>query len=81
VDRADSDGGQHRDDRLGGCGHVDREAITPADPEPAEAGRYALNFVKELAVGQRPAAAPLVERDQRRRVATAGIDVSVEGVR
>jgi len=33
VDSADADDGQHQDDGLEGCRHVDRDAVAPPDPE------------------------------------------------
>ena len=50
VDRADPDGGEHGDDRLGAGRHVDREAVALADAEAAQAGGDPLDLGEQLGV-------------------------------
>ena len=52
VDGADPNRRKHRDDRLGRGGHVDRDAVTLADAETAEAGRHSFDLVEQLPIGQ-----------------------------
>ena len=80
MDRPDPDRRQHRDDRLDRGRHVDREAVALADPEAAKAGGDPLDLGEELGIGEHPSATALVERDQRRDVASTSRDVAIERV-
>ena len=53
-----------------------RDAVT----EASKAGGHAFDLGEELLVGQRPAVAPLVERDQSRGIAAHGRHVAIERV-
>ena len=81
VDRPDPDGRQHRDDRLGRCRHVDRQAVALADPEAAKPGGDPLDLGEQLRIREGAPSTPLVERDQGRRLATTRRDVAIERVR
>src|SRR6266536_2469302 len=78
VDRADPDGGEHEDDRLGAGRHVQGDAVTLRDPHSSQRGRRALDVTEELDVGEDAPLAALVRVDEGGAAALAARHVAIE---
>jgi hypothetical protein len=80
VDGADPDAGEHEDDRLAARRHVDAEAVSLPDAQPAQRGSGPANLVLQLRVGEHGALAPLVLAHQCGTSSVASIDVAVNAI-
>lgn len=76
----DPGGGKQRHDRLGAHGHVDRETVSGAEAEPAQARCDALDRVRELGVGEDAPLAALVRVDERGAPAPPALHVVVDAL-
>ena len=79
-DGANSDAGEHEDDRLAACRHVDAQAVAPADAQPAQRGSGPTHLVLQLRVGEHGAVAVLVLTRQGGPSPIAGLDVAVHAI-
>ena len=80
VDRPDSDGREHEQDRFRNRGHVDRNPIAFPDAHAAQGGGHAHDLVPELAVGIDASSPPFVDRHEGGVPPAAGLDVVIQCV-
>ena len=80
MNGADAHGRQHQDDGFGAGGHVNRQAITFLHTHGPQGCRDALDFARQLSVGEELRFAPLVHINQRRMATPPALHMVVEAI-